>query len=167
VIGERYLLTSKAPSPLMADAAAINAPVEAISKVYPVGCCIHRRAGADAAGRAGLIVDDNRLAPFLVQLLGDDAGQHIRAAARREWHNHPDRTVRVYVGPGRQCGKRASECDQKCAKQHDNVPGRELRFGHVINRSRTRAPPHPSALMCVALHDCQGSPTIAKCRRFL
>ena len=75
----------------------------------PVG---HRRAaGFHAVGGAGTgtavdaVVDDDVLAECGAELCGDDARQHIDAAARHVGNNDADRPRRVFVGAGAGSGE--------------------------------------------------------------
>ena len=51
--------------------------------------------GADIAGRAGAIVDDDRLAPGGRKLLADDAAEHVGRSAGREGHDDADLLVGI------------------------------------------------------------------------
>ena len=53
------------------------------------------RLGADQAGRARLVVDDDRLAEQLAELVGDHAADEVGGAAGRERHHHAHRLVRI------------------------------------------------------------------------
>ena len=55
-----------------------------------VGLGLRREIGADVAAGAGLLLDDDRLAPFRLQLVGGDARQHVVDAAGRERHDELD-----------------------------------------------------------------------------
>ena len=55
-------------------------------------------AGPDDAGRAGLVLDDERLAERSLQLLGDHARVGVGRAARCERHHDAHRPVRIAVG---------------------------------------------------------------------
>ena len=70
--------------------------------------------GADAAGRAGTVLDDKGLAEALRQLLGHDARDHVRRAAGGERHDHADRTIGVVV---LRDGKRRRRAEQR--HEHD------------------------------------------------
>jgi hypothetical protein len=68
----------------------------------------------DVAVRAGLVLDEDRLPPFLVKLLRDQPRDHVRAAARAEWYDDPDRAVRIRLcvtdaGAQYQCGDQRRE----------------------------------------------------------
>ena len=70
------------------------------SSVYPSGAPIDR-LGADIAGGAGTVLDDDRLAPFTRQPITDDARNGVRRAAGRERHDDLHRAVRIVFGAGR------------------------------------------------------------------
>src|SRR5450759_1943843 len=59
------------------------------------------RVGASGNIGADAVIRDHYLAPPLIQLLADDAGQHVGRAARRKRHYHPDRLAGVILGPRR------------------------------------------------------------------
>ena len=54
--------------------------------------------GAERAAGAGSVLDDHRLAPALLQLVGDDARREIGPAARRRRDDDAHRVVRVAGG---------------------------------------------------------------------
>ena len=55
---------------------------------------------ADVAAGAGPVVDDDRLAPCVGELLRDGAGEDVGGAARRERHDEADRLRRIGLRPG-------------------------------------------------------------------
>ncbi|KAG1244254.1 hypothetical protein G6F65_021915 [Rhizopus arrhizus] len=73
-----------------------------------VGRRPHHFLGGDRAGRAGLVIDDERLARRLGQLLRDLARGVVRRAARRIRHDQPHGLIgpggRVARGVDRQAG---------------------------------------------------------------
>ena len=84
----------------------------------PVRLGLRREIGADVAAGAGLLLDDDRLAPLRLQLVGGDARQHVVDAASRERHDELDRLARkraLRIGGTRQRGHRQRgeqiECD--------------------------------------------------------
>ncbi len=64
----------------------------------PVGGRARHVLGRDAAVRAGLVVDDDRLAELVGQALADDARHRIVAAAGRGRHDDRDHLARVGIG---------------------------------------------------------------------
>jgi hypothetical protein len=71
-----------------------------------VGRRLHDVEPADAAAGAGLVVDDDRLAELLGELLADDAGDDVARPARGEGDDDADRLlgVRGERGPGERGG---------------------------------------------------------------
>ena len=65
-----------------------------------VGGGLGREIGAEHAAGTGPVVDEDLLAEFLAELIGDDAADHVVAAAGRERNDQPDRPVRIIVGRG-------------------------------------------------------------------
>ncbi|CPP17394.1 Uncharacterised protein [Bordetella pertussis] len=53
-----------------------------------VGRRVGARLGADIAAGAGPVLDHHGLAPHLAEIVGNQAREEIRAAARRERHDH-------------------------------------------------------------------------------
>ena len=49
---------------------------------------------SDLAVGAAAVLDDDGLLQTLRQIFGDDAGDHVGAAAGRVWNDHPDRSAR-------------------------------------------------------------------------
>jgi len=70
-------------------------------KRIAVGCGFCGDIRSDDAAGAGAIVDEDGLSEFLPELIGDDAADHVIAAAWRKRNDQPDRTRRVVVRGGR------------------------------------------------------------------
>ncbi len=68
-----------------------------------VGRGLGRKIGADIAGRATAIVDDDRLAELGGQGLADDPGDDVRAAPRGVRHDDPDRSGRIILRGRKPC----------------------------------------------------------------
>ena len=60
-----------------------------------IGRALHHGVGADRAAGAGLVVDDERLAERVLQLLRDHARRDVGGLARRPGHDHFHRVVRI------------------------------------------------------------------------
>jgi len=56
--------------------------------------------GADHAAGAAAVVDHDLLAEAVAELDGDQAPDHVVAAARRERNDHPHRTGGIILGRG-------------------------------------------------------------------
>jgi hypothetical protein len=56
-----------------------------------VGRRFRHRLGADVAAGAAAVLDDDRFAPGLLQLLGEQPPQAVGRAARREGHHQAQR----------------------------------------------------------------------------
>ncbi len=69
---------------------------------------------ADDRVGARPVVDDDRLAEFVGELLADEAGEEIRRPARRERDDQADRARRIGLGSGR------LGCGRKAGQQHDD-----------------------------------------------
>ena len=65
--------------------------------------------GADIAAGAGAVVDDDRLAPFARQPIGDDARHDIGGAAGGKRHDEFHRARRIILRP---CRVRESETER-------------------------------------------------------
>ena len=81
----------------------------------------------DRTDRARLVLDDDRLAPSLTELRGDQPGHDIDAAARRERHDQPHRPRRKIrrLGVCRkgQGGEREGERGNRAQKSaHPRLP---------------------------------------------
>jgi hypothetical protein len=74
-----------------------------------VGRGFRAGAGADVEGAAGPVLDDDRLAEALVQLVAERTHEDIAGAAGAGADDHPDRTVRVVLG-GERRGGEAQRC---------------------------------------------------------
>ena len=81
-----------------------------------VGRGFRRHVGAEAAARAGAVLDHDRLAEHLLHVLAGDARDEVGVAARRERHDQPDRLVGIggerharQHGDERRCGDRAKQ----------------------------------------------------------
>ena len=70
-----------------------------------VGRRARDRAGADVAGGAGAVLDHDRLAHRLMQMLADDARQDVGRAAGRPRHDQRDRTARIGLREGGRGGE--------------------------------------------------------------
>jgi hypothetical protein len=79
----------------------------------------------DHAGRAGLVLDDHRLAERNAQFLGDDARRNVARAARRKADHNADRTIGKILRGCRRRKQRKQNCQQ--------APHRFPRF-HTRNR---------------------------------
>jgi hypothetical protein len=78
--------------------------------------------GAEIPARAGLVVDDDRLARPLGELLADGAGNRVEAAARRVGDDDRDAARRVGLGRG---GEACSE-DQQTGETYDTPADHEM-----------------------------------------
>ncbi len=78
-----------------------------------VGCRLHHSAGADRPRRARLVLHDDRLAPGLVQIVGNDARQDVGAAAGRKRHDQPDRMIGIVACRCRR-NEDAKQQNKKC-----------------------------------------------------
>jgi hypothetical protein len=86
---------------------------------------LRRKVGADVAARAGLLLDDDRLAPLGLQLVGGDPRQHVVDAAGRERHDEFDGLAReraLRVGMMRQSGYRQRSEQQECDASFHGFP---------------------------------------------
>ena len=90
----------------------------------PVGFGLRRQIGADVAAGAGLLLDDDRLAPLRLQLVGGDARQDVVDAAGRERHDELDRLARKRALRGRKLGQREpAPAQRKQAERKASVHG--------------------------------------------
>ena len=111
-------------------------------QVVAVGFGFRDQVGGDDAGGPGLVFHDHRLAEPFLQLLRDDAPEHVGEAAGREADDDADRPVRVGIAlgvRGRQDrrGEQKGEAAQQVA--HDLLlsgdgPGRVLAAAAAGNR---------------------------------
>ena len=62
-------------------------PADADPDGGAVGRGLGHRVGADVAARARLVVDDERLTELFLQMVGDQAGDHVGRRARAERHD--------------------------------------------------------------------------------
>jgi hypothetical protein len=63
----------------------------------PVGLGLRYEFGADIAACAGMVLNNDCLAPFARQSIGNDARHDIGGAAGREWHHDLHHACRVFV----------------------------------------------------------------------
>jgi hypothetical protein len=63
----------------------------------------------DHAARAGPVVDDDRLAPALRELLPDDTRHDVREAARRKRDEYANRFARISLRDGSACEHEGSD----------------------------------------------------------
>jgi len=70
-------------------------------KRVAVGCRLGGEVGADDAAGAAAVIDEDLLAEPFAELVGDDAADHVVAAAGRERDDHADRAARIIVRGGR------------------------------------------------------------------
>ena len=93
------------------------------------GVAVGRRAqhlaGRDIAAGAGLVVDHDRQAAALGQLLRQDAGDDVAAAARRKTDQQAEllRRERLRPGGARQQAGQRSRADQRSPIHQDVPPG--------------------------------------------
>ena len=77
--------------------------------------------GADIATRARVVLDDERLAETRMQLVGDDAGRGVDAAARRDVDDDLHRPGRVILRAGCRCGEQLG--NEQCRyPEHKSPP---------------------------------------------
>ena len=85
------------------------------------GVAVRRSLGgeldAEIAVGAGLVLDHDLLAEHARQMLADEPGRDVGRAARRERHDHLDRTVRPLLGL-RRPSETASQARQ-CQRGHE------------------------------------------------
>ncbi len=62
-----------------------------------VGRRLGGEVGADDTAGAAAVIDEDLLAQSLAELIGDDAADHVVAAAGRERDDHADRAARIVV----------------------------------------------------------------------
>ena len=90
-------------------------------KRVAVGGRLCGEIGADDAAGAAAVIDKDLLAQSLAELIGDDAADHVVAAARRERDDHADRAARIIV---RGCCRRGEyrqrehKRNEKCAERN-------------------------------------------------
>ena len=84
-----------------------------------IGRRFHRGAGADRARGARLVLHHDRLTPFAVEILRDDARQHVGAAAGGERHDHLDGVVGIFGGLA---GSANAQTDSASAAIRINIP---------------------------------------------
>lgn len=91
------------------------------------GGAVRRRFGASAAAdihaAAGAVLDDDRLAPALAQLLAHRAHEGVADPAGCRRGDHPDRLCRIVLRP-----RNARECE-RCADRRDQ----QGRAGHGVS----------------------------------
>jgi hypothetical protein len=92
-----------------------------------IGGRAYDAADADAAGRAGDIFDDNRLAKGHPHALSQNSRQDVGSSARGKWNDHGDGPRRIRVSPCRArhgCSARStSELQELTASDiHDTAP---------------------------------------------
>jgi hypothetical protein len=63
-----------------------------------VGRRLGDHVGADIAARPWAVVDNELLAEPRIELVADDAGRDVGAAASRERHDNADRPIRPFAG---------------------------------------------------------------------
>ena len=80
-----------------------------------VGCRACDRAGTDVAGGAGAVLDHDRLAHRLVQMLADDARQDVGRSAGRPRHDQRDRTARIGLREGGRGGEARKRSERGAA----------------------------------------------------
>ena len=80
---------------------------------------------ADAAARAGAVVDDDRLAPRLLQLLRDAAAHDVERPAGRERHHEADRLGRIGLRGGRRRADRARRRQRQQQALHESSGRKE------------------------------------------
>ena len=92
----------------------VRAPVAADQRVA-IGRGARDPADADASGGAGDVFDDDRLPERAPHPFGDDAGNEVGAAARRERHDHGDRPRRIGLSGGaRDAAERGGDSTHIC-----------------------------------------------------
>jgi len=74
--------------------------------------------GADIAARARTILDDDRLAERLRELLAHRAGEHVDQPARRERRDHADRPVGVGL---RECARTGADGEHDAERQRSRA----------------------------------------------
>jgi hypothetical protein len=80
----------------------------AVAYGVAVGRGARRHFHADHEGAAGTIVDHNLLLQLRREFRGEQTCNGVGCAARRLWHDHPDRPQRVIGRCCRACKQRAS-----------------------------------------------------------
>jgi hypothetical protein len=73
-----------------------------------VGRGLRDHVGGDGAARAGAVLDHERLPEVFLQLLRDEARDHVGSAARRESHQHLRGLVRICLR-GRERGNQGGK----------------------------------------------------------
>ena len=93
-----------------------------------VGRGLGHRIGTDVAARPGLVVDDDRLAQRASQAIGDQSGQHVGRAARREGHDQfhcPARPIRLLrQGHRGQAGRGADQMQHVASTEVGQIRSR-------------------------------------------
>ena len=82
-------------------------------KRISVGRRFCRKVGADDTAGAAAVIDEDLLAQSLAELIGDDAPDHVVAAAGRERDDHADRAARIVV---------RGQCRRREGRQREQKP---------------------------------------------
>ena len=85
-----------------------------------IGRRFRHELDADGAAGAGSIVDDEWLLEDCMEMLRNDAGRRVHAAAGRNVDDHADRSLRIGLGISRSGETRESGGERKGSKAvHD------------------------------------------------
>ena len=113
-----------------------------------VGSGAHGAADPDGAGRAGDVLDDDRLAERLAHRLGERACQRIDRTARAERHDQGDRMGRIRLRRRGTCecddGNGQAEGQSAHVTPHDHVGPASNNSG-LRDRKPNRKPTRPTA----------------------
>src|SRR5262249_44612808 len=110
-----------------------------------VGRRARSELGRDIAARAGPVVDDDLLPPFVGKALTDDAREDVRAAPRRVGHQHAQRLGREVLRARRQREKDAGRALGGCSKvqgstsPHYWIPLKNWRMSETFSIFCTRS----------------------------
>ena len=116
-----------------------------------VRLCARDRLGADDAAGADAVVDHDLLAEPLGQLLADDAGDGVGAAAGLERHDQADRALDRPAPVALRAGDAPRHCR---GKESEDEAGHEDISGFVIRASRfpdLRTEYHEGSQACIGL----------------
>jgi hypothetical protein len=104
------------------------------SIVWPSGAARTTASAPHHPARAGAVIDEERLPAHLAEMLRHNAGDNIRRAACRKWHDHAHRPHRIGAparrrapAPGRRCGARdRAQASQRSGREPVHANARLL-----------------------------------------